>query len=112
MKTEKSEKQKLYVVFANYITIDTNEHEMIGIFTNVDDARLAAKKKFDEIVAEEDCWEFDAAENIREYGNGENGYSSTDIDLNDTELYDCYSIEDWNSGNSTTTQVYESEIVK
>ena len=112
MKTEKSENQKLYVVFANYITEDTNEHEMIGIFTNVDDARLAAKKKFDEIVAEEDCWEFEAAERIREYGNGEDDYISTDIDLDDTELHDCYSIEDWNNGYSTSTQVYESEIVK
>ena len=112
MKTKKSENQKLYVVFANYITDANNEHEMIGIFTNVDDARLAAKKKFDEIVAEEDCWEFEAAENIREYGDGEDGYSSSDIDLDDTELYDCYSIEDWNNGNSTSTQVYESEIVK
>lgn len=112
MKTKKSENQKLYVVFANYITDDTNDHEMIGIFTNADDARLAAKKKFDEIVAEENCWEFDVVKNIREYGDGKNGYYSSGIDLDDTELRDCYYIDNLNNGFSTSTQVYESEIVK
>lgn len=112
MKTQKSENQAMFVVFANYITADSNTHEMVGVFTNENDAQLAAKKKFDEIIADDECWEYVAAESIRENGDGENGYSSSDIDLDDTELYDCYQIEDWNRGNNTAVMVLKSKIVK
>ena len=112
MKNQKSENQTMYVVFANYITTDDNTHEMVGIFNSDNDARLAAKKKFDEIIADNECWEYEAAESIRKNGDGENGYSSSDIDLDDTELYDCYQIEDWNRGNNTSVLVLKSKIIK
>lgn len=105
-------KEKLYVVFSNFITLDDNEHNVIGVFSDEETAMRVAKKEFDGIISDKNCWEYDAANRIREKGDGEYGCFSNDIDLDDTELRNCYQIEDTNNYNCTSVMVFETEFVK